>query len=121
MTSVDNHEEIPPLDPAMERVRRKMVRLLVISISIMMVGLMAVLFAVVYKVSGGGSGSAGEVVRLGNGILPQGSIAIPDNTDVISASLDATRILLHLRGPTQQELLIYDLENGKVIARVALE
>lgn len=44
------HQE-PPLDPAMERVRRKMVRLLAISIAIMVIGLMAVLSAVVYKIN----------------------------------------------------------------------
>lgn len=41
----------PPLDPAMERVRRKMIRLLVISIGIMVIGLIAVLSAVVYKIN----------------------------------------------------------------------
>lgn len=41
----------PQLDPAMERVRRKMVRLLIISIAIMVIGLMAVLAAVVYKIN----------------------------------------------------------------------
>lgn len=41
----------PPLDPAMERVRRKMIRLLIISIGIMVIGLIAVLSAVVYKIN----------------------------------------------------------------------
>lgn len=39
-----------PLDPAVERIRRKMARLLVVSIAVMMIGLMAVLAAIVYKI-----------------------------------------------------------------------
>ena len=121
MTSVDNHEELPPLDPAMERVRRKMIRLLVVSISIMMIGLMAVLFAVVYKVGGGAREVAGNATFSGNELTAQDRIEIPDNGDVVSASLNASRILLHVRSPARQELIVYDLESGKIIARVALE
>jgi hypothetical protein len=121
MTSMDNQDESAPLDPALERVRRKMVRLLVISISIMMIGLMAVLFTIVYKVSDMADEGSGGVATTGNAILSQGIIDIPDDSSVVSASLNATRILLHLRGPAGQELLVYDLEDGEVVARVALE
>ena len=121
MTSMENQDESAPLDPAMERVRRKMVRLLVISISIMMIGLMAVLFTIVYKVSDMADAGSGTAVRAGDAIIPQGIIDIPDGSTVVSASLDQTRILLHLRGPSRQELIVYDLENGQVVARVALE
>jgi len=54
MRQENDTDEEQPLDPAMERVRRKMVRLMVISIGIMMVGLMAVLGAIVYKIGGSG-------------------------------------------------------------------
>ena len=46
---LDGEEQ--PLDPAMERVRRKMIRLLAVSIGIMVIGLMAVLAAIVYKIN----------------------------------------------------------------------
>ena len=44
-------DEEEPLDPAVEAVRVKMVRLLAVSGGIMMLGLMAVLLAIVYKVN----------------------------------------------------------------------
>ncbi len=47
----DIDAEEQPLDPAMERVRRKMIRLLAVSIGIMVIGLMAVLAAIVYKIN----------------------------------------------------------------------
>ena len=43
-------EQEAPLDPAFEKVRRKMVRLLVISSSVIILGLMAVVFSIVYRV-----------------------------------------------------------------------
>ena len=55
MTEIENIDAEKPLDPAMERVRRRLARLMVVSIGVMLVGLMAVLAAVVYKSSDSGS------------------------------------------------------------------
>ena len=50
MTAIEpDDQEEKPLDPAMESVRRKMVRLQIVSGAIMFVSLMAVFGAVVYK------------------------------------------------------------------------
>lgn len=46
-----SNQEEEPLDPAVEAIRVKMVRLLAISGGIMMLGLMAVLISIVYKVT----------------------------------------------------------------------
>jgi hypothetical protein len=45
----DDDLDEKPLDPEMEKVRRKMVRLLAVSIGVMFIGLMTVLGAIVYK------------------------------------------------------------------------
>ena len=45
----NNGDEDKPLDPMVENVRRRMMRLMVVSIGIMMIGLMAVLGSIVYK------------------------------------------------------------------------
>ena len=44
-------EQEAPLDPAFEKVRRKMVRLLIVSASVIVLGLMAVVFSIVYRVN----------------------------------------------------------------------
>ena len=44
----DNNDD-KPLDPVLEKVRRKMIRLQLISAGVMVVALMAVLVAIVYK------------------------------------------------------------------------
>ena len=66
MSDALKEEDEKPLDPAMENVRKKMVRLLAISLGVMMVGLMAVLGAIVYKISGGGKEASGR--RHGNSL-----------------------------------------------------
>lgn len=47
-----NEQQDEPLDPAMEAVRRKMIRLQVVSGAVMFISLMAVFGAVVYKAMG---------------------------------------------------------------------
>lgn len=118
-TATEDNGESSALDPAMERVRRKMVRLLVVSISIMMAGLLAVLFAVVYKVTDAEDNE--EMIAQTSQPFADGQIKIPNDEDIVSVSLDGTHILVHTRGSTTQHLLIYDIRNGKVLARVAVE
>lgn len=53
MTQIEpDEQEDKPLDPAMEKVRRKMIRLQIVSGSVMFISLMAVFGAVVYKAMG---------------------------------------------------------------------
>jgi hypothetical protein len=61
----DDLEE-KPLDPEMEKVRRKMVRLLAVSIGIMFIGLMTVLGAIVYKFTQDGAAGSGNQIAAGS-------------------------------------------------------
>ena len=56
-------EDEAPLDPAAARLRRKLVRLLFVSGGIMMLGLIAVFAAIVYKLNEGGDGGARRASR----------------------------------------------------------
>ncbi|MCG6858367.1 MAG: hypothetical protein LJE67_09900 [Salaquimonas sp.] len=127
MTAINDDEE-KPLAPEVERLRRKMVRLLVISIGIMMVGLMAVLGAIVYKISARseaareksaiGANSPGVPVEPGFA----GRIDLPEGSTIVSTSLDGGNILLHVRIPGQGEkLLVYSLGEDRVIATVTVD
>lgn len=123
MSVKDELDEEAPLDPATERLRRKMVRLLAVSISIMMIGLMAVLGAIVYRISNSGEASpeaagSGEAVSA----LIEGRIEINPGARIISTALDGNRVLLHIRGSDGvQTLLVYGLAEDRVIARIAIE
>ncbi|MEC9343002.1 MAG: hypothetical protein VYD64_04060 [Pseudomonadota bacterium] len=124
----DDPREDKPLDPAVERLRRKMVRLMVVSIGIMMVGLMAVLGAIVYKASGGGGAREANVslsarssgAPAGPGI--EGRIELPAGSRIVSSALDGNNILLHVRSTDGEvRLLIYAVGEDRIIATVKVD
>jgi len=97
------------LDPAMERVRRKMVRLLAVAIGTMMVGLFAVLSAVIYKANEGTSApvSAG--------------LDIPAGFQARSVALENDRIALFGEAAQgDQAVLVFDTQTGALITNYAL-
>lgn len=112
-----------PLDPAMEKVRRKMIRLLAISIGVMMAGLMAVLFAIVYKMNSRPDGMPAETAVT----IPQGTeeiagtIALPEGARINGQSLSGNRIMLDLSLPDgKRELAVFDMGTNRFVARYML-
>ncbi|ORE98844.1 DUF6476 family protein [Aurantimonas sp. 22II-16-19i] len=106
----DEPEDEMPLDPAAERLRRKMVRLLVVSVGIMIVGVMAVLGVVVYKTlpRDGGLGEAAA------------TIAIPAGEAILAVSMDGERALVHTRADGADRLYVVSLADGAVLKRLAV-
>jgi hypothetical protein len=113
-------EEEAPLDPAQERLRRKLVRLLFVSGGIMMLGLIAVFSAIVYKLGEGGGARqspAGDVSFSAKAPV-EGRIAVPSGYRLIGATLDGERALLSLEAPDGSSLLLLvDLRTGAELAR----
>lgn len=95
----------------MEKVRRKLARLMVVSIGIMLVGLMAVLGAVVYK-SGAGSGTTG---------VAHATIDLPADFSVTNTGVSDNRILLYGTDASGQgRVLIFDTATGNLVADHAI-
>lgn len=124
MTGIDETEVEKPLDPATEKLRAKMMRLLAVSIGIMMIGLMAVLGAIVYKI---GNGSQSERAAPTSASVPgepgfEGRIDLPQGAEILSSALDADSVLLDLRlaGGVRQ-LVIYSLSQNRIVARIAID
>ena len=115
----DNPEE-QPLDPVMERVRKKMLRLMVISISIMMVGLLAVLFAIIYKFN---SRSDGEIVSAGQvpGSVAEINLGLPSDAEILTSSVEGNRIVLDVKSANgNRQLIIIDTQSGKLVSKINL-
>jgi flagellar basal body-associated protein FliL len=121
----NNIDEEEPLDPVMERVRVKMIRLLVVSIGIMLLGLITVLGAVVYKINQ----SAEETdVQTENPDVPVTSTApilenleveLPNGARVVSSSLSNQNMLLDLRlANGERQFWVVDLQSGKIVSRI---
>ncbi|EDQ34333.1 hypothetical protein HPDFL43_15087 [Hoeflea phototrophica DFL-43] len=122
----DDLEE-KPLDPDMEKVRRKMVRLLAVSIGIMFIGLMAVLGAIVYKFTqedASGSGSqiaAGSTMALPGDDVNEAVATLPQGFAVQSVALDGVRIGFFGRAADgSQRLIIHDVSLGRIVSDVVV-
>ena len=120
MVDRDREEEEAPLDPAVERVRRKLARLLIASFGVMFLGLIAVFSVIVYRLNApaGNPGlSTGAAVRFPAG---DATIRLPAGTRVVSTALDGGRALLQVDGPAGAELVLIDLADGSILARYEL-
>jgi len=116
-----------PLDPDMEKVRRKMVRLLAVSIAIMFIGLMAVLGAIVYKFTrSDDSNVATKVPSSSSMAVPadapiEAVAALPQGFTVESVSLDGTRIGFFGRAEDgSRRLIIHDLSVGRNVGDIVV-
>ncbi|MCR4267100.1 fimbrial protein [Nitratireductor sp. ZSWI3] len=107
------------LDPAAERVRRKLVRFMGINLAILFAAVMAVVLAFVYK-SVSPAGQPEQAILLpGDG--PTGTLHVPQGARIVSQALDGTRVSLHLQlAGGREEIHVYDLRNGQLAARYAI-
>ena len=113
--NADTGEE-PPLDPVLENVRRKLVRRMAWSLGIMMIGLMAILGAIVYKIGFQDTGNR----LIGSDEVY--SVAIPPGSVVEDTSMDADRLLIRIRLDSgEQQLVVIDLKTGDVLSTIGLD
>lgn len=124
-TSSDLDAEEVPLDPTMERVRRKMIRLLAVSIGVMVIGLMAVLAAIVYKINQPVQEVATAVRSevpgqpLGAALAGE-AITLDPGTRILSHNLSANTLSLETRlGDGTRQVLLYDVATKRVVARIS--
>ncbi|NKK99403.1 hypothetical protein GFM02_14250 [Rhizobium leguminosarum bv. viciae] len=125
MTAIEpDDQEEKPLDPAMESVRRKMVRLQIVSGAIMFVSLMAVFGAVVYKVMHSEAKETASAITA-SGVPSDAPLAatvsLPLGFKVQSTSFSAGQLLFY--GETvegKNKALVYDLRTGRTVADVTV-
>ncbi len=122
----DDLEE-KPLDPEMEKVRRKMVRLLAVSIGIMFIGLMTVLGALVYKftrsddTAANGPLIAGASLNVPSDAPIEGVASLPAGFVVENVSLDGPRIGFFGRAADgSRRLIIHDISVGRIISDIVV-
>ncbi len=125
MASPNLHDEDEkPLDPAVEKVRRKLVRFVAINLGLLFIALMAVLGAIVYK-----SGSRPEtpaatdagVPSPAEGAFLSGEIALPAGAKIVSQSLSGNRISIEAElADGSRAIFLYDFAERRMIGRFAL-
>lgn len=97
------------LDPAVERIRRRLVRLLAVSSGIMVLGFASVVIAVLYRISERDAEPA------------QRSVPLPIATEALAdATLAGDRLLLRVGGE-RPRLEVRRLEDGALIREFTLD
>jgi len=119
-------EEEKPLDPAMENIRRKMVRLLVVSSSVIILGLMAVVFSIVYKIDRNKPDQSRlpATTTAAADVVPAArqSIALPAGFVLENASLSGNRLLMSGADANGgKRLLVYDIGTGKQVTEIEVK
>ncbi|MBO6717585.1 MAG: fimbrial protein [Rhizobiaceae bacterium] len=122
MAQIPNDEDEKPLDPAVERVRRRVMRFIAINLGILFVALMAVAIAIVYRIDAREEAAAPETGGGGESVAAEGTIALPEDARIVSQSLSDGRLSVQVALPGgEAAFLIYDLASGEVVSRVAVE
>jgi hypothetical protein len=125
MTGQSAGDDEKPLDPAVERVRRRIIRFMVINLGILFVAFALVLGAIVYKLSFAPKKTADQAsaVRVPNGESPiTAAIPLPAGARLLSSSLSGSHALLDIElADKSRTLVFYDLGTGRVIGSYALK
>ncbi|CUX30365.1 hypothetical protein G3A56_13760 [Rhizobium oryzihabitans] len=128
MTQIEQDEqEDKPLDPAMEKVRRKMIRLQIVSGSVMFISLMAVFGAVVYKAMGPSKTVATQsepqnlAVPTGNGPLAV-TASLPQGFVIDNVSYSGGDMLFYGRlANGTRKALVFNVAVGRFLADVTVD
>lgn len=123
MTNLEpDDQEEKPLDPALENVRRKMVRLQIVSVAIMVVSLMAVFGAVVYKtmrIPAKPTASAASNVPSDAPVAV--TAALPQGFTVQSTALSGSQVLFYgTLASGQRQAVVFDYAVGRIVATISL-
>lgn len=105
----DQRDDEQPLDPAAERLQKKLRRLLAGSSLIMVAGLIAVFAAIIYKINSGESSVAAENFAA--------TIALGANAEVLDVEVINGRFVVLVRENGATALLQLDPATGREIGR----
>ncbi|ODT21068.1 MAG: fimbrial protein [Kaistia sp. SCN 65-12] len=119
-----DEEDEKPLDPAVERVRKKLVRFAVINIGLLLVAVMAVAGALVYKsrtTQTAVPAVGGDIPAPAGGVL-SGDIVLPAGAKIVSQSISGGRISLDAElADGSRTIFVYDLAERRIIGQFAVK
>ncbi len=118
----DDKEE-KPLDPAVENVRRKLVRFMAVNLGLLFLALMVAVAAIVYK-----SRSRAPVEPVAASDIPTpagaaqtGDIVLPVGARIVSQSLSGNRIAIDAElADGGREIFVYDMAAQRIVGRYAV-
>jgi len=123
-TKKPDEQEEKPLDPVMENVRRKMIRLQLVSAGVMLVMLMVVLGAIVYKLTRPGKTDVPQTAAVAvPGDAPVTAIAaLPAGFEVSDIALSGSQILFYgAVAGGDRKAIVFDITAGRIVADVSVK
>jgi hypothetical protein len=124
MTQIEQVEQDDqPLDPAMEKVRRKMIRLQIVSGSVMFISLMAVFGAVVYKAVGPSKTTATTATTTVPSDAPVAATAsLPQGFTIENVSFAGGDMLFYGRlANGTRKALVFNVQAGRFVADITID
>lgn len=124
--AIDDDRDEKPLDPAVERVRRKLVRFVGINLGLLFLALMAVALAIVYKSRTPETAEAARApseIPVPVGATPvEADIVLPAGAKVLSQSLSGNRVtLLAELADGSQAIFLFDLAERRLVGRLSVK
>lgn len=126
MAAEEPIEEEKPLDPEIEKVRKKLIKFSSVFMGLNMVALMAVLGAIVYKIGGFGDEEKTVEQSANNLSVPvepgfEQIIDLPDGATILSASEQNGRVLLNLRfSGGGSAIWFYDIKSNQISGKLSV-
>jgi hypothetical protein len=122
MTVPHDDEQDKPLDPAVENVRRKLVRFIVINLGILFIALMAVVVALVYRATRVSETAPATISELpmpaGEGVI-SGTLSLPSGARVLGHAIEGSQLSLRVELASGAEaILLYDIASGRSIGQI---
>ena len=115
-------DEEKPLDPEVEKVRKKLVRFIVINLGILFLALMVVIGALVYKARiAAPAAQPASDFQAPAGEPVSGDVVLPVGAKVISQSLSGNRLSIDAElADGSRTIFVYDMVERRVIGRFAI-
>lgn len=115
-------EDEKPLDPSLDRLRRKLIRFMGINLGLIFLALMVVVGALVYKSYRTPPASApASDIPTPAGRPASGDIVLPVGAKIVSQSISGDRIAIDAElADGSRAIFVYDIAEKRVIGRFAL-
>ncbi|TIT23767.1 MAG: fimbrial protein [Mesorhizobium sp.] len=118
-----DEDEEKPLDPEVEKVRRKLVRFVAINLGLLFLALMVVIAALVYKARNAPPAAPPSTsdIQVPIGETVNGDIVLPVGARVISQSLSGNHLSIDAELPDgSRAIFVYDITERRIVGRFSI-
>lgn len=125
MAAPRTSDDDKPLDPSVERVRRKLLRFMIVNLAILFIAFALVIGAFIYKSSLAPKRAVEQETQIRPPSVADavaGTIAIPAGARIVSQTLSGREVLLSLElADGSRSFLLYDLQAARTLGTYAVK